>query len=354
MTFVTQQYSDPDQDRKKRIKRLVVSVLLISLGVHAAGALIAAAIIVARHLATPPVEFKSAPNNRLPAKIREHKLAMAASNAAAPKPIFHDRLQSHRPAPFALPSLPKLPTHQTPPLDLSALLSFTTLGSSGAGGIGADGTSSINSGSTGTGGKKAANIQFLGVETQSSRIVLMFDISKTVSGAAARAGLPMERIRDETCRLIDSLGINTRFGLVEFARNYAFFAPELIPASELNRDAARHWLMQHFATTGVFPKGVPNTVNGSPGFLAALEQTFLLRPDTVFILSDCDFQRGSSRGTQIASEEISDSLRRLQSSLPRPAQIHVIGVGVTQETERKMRSIISSHGGGGRLSELKK
>jgi hypothetical protein len=183
---------------------------------------------------------------------------------------------------------------------------------------------------------------------------MMYDISKTVFSAAAKAGVPFETIRDETAKFIDGLGVNVRFGMVEFARNYAFFKPELLPASDPNRAAAREWLMQHFGIDGSFPRGVPGTVTGSPGFLVALEAVFKQQPDVIFVLSDGDMQYGSDRGTTITSDEIGEALQRLQATLAQPAKIHFIGVGVKPEIERELRRVIARHGGGGKYSELKK
>jgi hypothetical protein len=84
----------------------------------------------------------------------------------------------------------------------------------------------------------------------------------------------MERIRDETATLVANLGVNTRFTLVEFARNYAFFSPTLIPSTKANREAARRWLHTYFAVNGTFPQSTPGAVTGSPGFLVLLEAVF--------------------------------------------------------------------------------
>jgi hypothetical protein len=202
-------------------------------------------------------------------------------------------------------------------------------------------------------GGMGAGLKFLGIQTNAKRIVMMYDISKTVAGAAARAGMPMERIRDETASFIDKMGVNVRFGLVEYARNYAFFKPELLPATDPNRAAAREWLNTYFGTDGMMPRNVPGTVTGSPGFLVALEQVFQLQPDQVFIISDADMQMGAERGSTITPEQIGDTLQKLQATLPQPAKIQFIGVGVRPEVEKELKRVIQRHGGGGRYSELK-
>ena len=201
-------------------------------------------------------------------------------------------------------------------------------------------------------GHSGTEVSFLEVQTASKRVVLMYDISSTVANAALRTGMPMEHIRTETVRLIESLGVNTRFGLVQFARNYAFFKNELLPATQIYRQEAKNWLNRHFATTGSFPPSVPGMVRGSPGFLVVLEEVFRLRPETVFIISDGSFQRGMSGNATIPMGEIQSRLGTLQASLPQPANIFFIGVGVSMETENALRRLLANHGGRGGYSRL--
>jgi hypothetical protein len=336
--------------RKSPRRKLVASLLLFSLIAHGAVAFVATIIVVVRHFTPPPPVFTSAPPVRVPVqKTLERKAAANSLAALARPPVFQDKLLSSRPAPVSLPALPPLPGLAPGSFSLDSLASSALVDSAAlASGIGT-GTSS---GSSVPGTGKGSTVQFMGVQTRTERIVLMFDISKTVANAAAQTGMPMESIRSETSKLLDSLGAQTRFGLVQFARNYAFFHTELLPASPKNRATAHHWLREHFATNGSFPSGVPNTVTGSPGFLAALGAAFQLKPDALFILSDFDLQQGPSRGTQITTDQIGTHLRDLQTSLPHPAKIHCLGIGVRPETERQLRKILASHGGGGRFSPL--
>lgn len=336
-------------DVKKRRRKLIVSVITGAVVIHVIAGIIAGIVIVARYLQPPPATFVVQKDIRLPAKEREHKMNMAAFDAAAPKPVFNDRLQSIRPTAFALPELPKIPLDQMVPIDPSAIVTDmpTTFGTGGLG-------TGTGTGSGAGGGGTGMGISFLGVKTTAKRIVIMYDISITVVRAAERAGVPFTAIRDETAKMLDSLGVNVRFGMVEYARNYALFKPELLPATDPNRAAAREWLTTHFGVDGSFPSGVPNTVTGSPGFLVALETVFKQQPDVIFVISDGDMQQGSDRGTTITPEEIGQALQRLQTTLPQPAKIHFIGVGVKPEIERELKRVIARHGGGGKYSELKK
>ncbi len=340
-----------DNSVQRRRRKLAFTVLVLSIALHAGFALLAGIWIVAKRFSvpkeTPPV-LTAKPASQPPAKEKQQTMQAAAFEGAAAKSILNDRIFSTRTSKLPLPQLPSLPSFAPPSftqdaLNQSFLTDATTL-ASGAGtgfGIGGGGASGNGSG-----------VSFLGVQTNAKRIVLMFDISKTVAGAASKAGMPMERIREETTRLVEALGVNTRFGLVEFARNYAFFKPELLPSTASNRTAAIHWLHTFFATEGALPKGLPNIVTGSPGFLVALEAVFKLQPDSVFIISDGCMQRGAGVSSTIPIPEIEQTLARLQASQPIRAKVFFVGVGVHPETEKALKQLLASTGGGGSYSAL--
>jgi hypothetical protein len=337
--------------RNKR-RRLALSVLVISIALHGVFALVAGVWIVVKRFSvpkeTPPI-LTAKPLQKTPAKVREQAMQAAAFEGAMTRSAFNDRILSTRLTKLALPKMPSLPDFTPPSLEAaSASLSFQNEASALASGAGAG----IGAGGSGPGGT-GTGVSFLGVQTNAKRIVLMFDISKTVAGAAARVGMPMERIREETARLIEGLGVNTRFGLVEFARNYAFFRPDLVPSTSTNRNAAIHWLNTFFATEGTLPKGVPNVVSGSPGFLILLEAVFRMQPDSLFIISDGSLQRGTGMSSTIPLHEIEQTLLRLQSSQPVRAKIFFVGVGVQTDTEKGLKRLLASAGGGGAYSELK-
>lgn len=344
--------SNPSENSAQRRRRkLAFTVLAISIALHAGFALLAGIWIVAKRFSapkeTPPVlTAKKSPQQ--PAKEKQQTMRAAAFEGATAKTVFNDRILSLRTSSYSLPPLPPLSSFAPPSLSAESMsqsfLSDATALASGAGA------------GTGMGGGAASGpgtgVSFLGVQTNAKRIVLMFDISKTVAGAAAKAGMPMERIREETARLIEALGVNTRFGLVEFARNYAFFKPELVPSNGGNRAAAIHWLNTFFATEGALPKGLPHIVNGSPGFLVALEAVFKLQPDSVFIISDGSMQRGTGVSSTIPMQEIEQTLSRLQTAQPFRAKVFFVGVGVQPETEKGLKRLLASAGGGGSYTEL--
>ncbi|MGB7837912.1 MAG: hypothetical protein WBL40_07355, partial [Terrimicrobiaceae bacterium] len=134
--------------RLQERRRMILTVVLVSVGVHAIAAIVAGIVIVARYLAEPLAEFKVAKDIRLPAEEREHKMNMAAFDGMAPKPSFTDKLQSLRPAALALPELPRIPIDQLLPLDPAEILTDEVAALTGAGGPG----SAIAVGAGGAGG----------------------------------------------------------------------------------------------------------------------------------------------------------------------------------------------------------
>lgn len=335
-----------DVQQRKRLRKLVITILLVVIALHVGFGVVAGILVVARYLLPPPATFEIQKDIRLPAKEREHKMNMAEFDAMTPKPSFNDRLQSMRPADFALPDLPKVPMDQMLPLDPSAIISEQVSSMVGTAGSGAGGD-----GGGGMGGK-GSGVSFLGIDSNGTRILLLYDISTTVTNAVARAGMPMDRIREETKKLLTGLGINTRFGMGQFARNYAFFKPELLPATDGNRADAAAWLDEWFATEGSMKNNTPAIVRGSPGFIEVMKSGFKLQPDVIFVISDGGFYSGSGT-TAIPYEDIDKAIAELQNSLTEPAKINFIGVGMKPENQRGMRRIIARHGAGGKFRELR-
>lgn len=338
---------DENAEIRKRRKKLIFSIIVGVVLLHVLGGIGAAFLIVAKYLMPPPATFEVKKDIRLAAQEREHRMNMAEFDAMTPKPSFSDKMASERPMDFALPDIPPIPVDQMLPLDPSAIVSDQITGLLGTAGLGAGGDGSGGMGGTGQG------VSFLGVRSSGRRILLMYDISMTVKNAAARAGMPMERIREETERLIQGLGINTRFGMVQFARNYAFFQNELLPSTDPNKERAIEWLRDWFAVEGSMPRNAPNLVTGSPGFVRLLEAAFRMQPDLIYVISDGDFYQGGERGSKIPYEEIEKKIEELQKTLPEPVKINFIGVEMKPENMKQMRRIIRGPGNG-QFKELRK
>ena len=273
------------ESKKGGVKKLIITILLVSLGVHVAAGVIAGIVVVARYFTTPPAEFKATRDIRLPAKKREQKMNMAAFDAAAPKPTFSDRMQSTRPTTFSLPDLPNIAMDQPLPLDTSQVISENI----NALGVGDGMGTGSGSGAAGAGGFGGSGMSFLGVQSTGKRILLLFDVSTSVLNKASAAGIPLEKIQEETLNLIAKLPVTARFGIIQFTQNYKPFNRELLPATDPNRAAATEWVKNEWVTTGTM--GASSKVTSNPkGFIGVLELAAQMKPDVLYVISDGSFQ----------------------------------------------------------------
>lgn len=333
-------------DQKKRLRRLLLTILLVVIGIHIAGLFVAGVLVVARYFLNPPAQFEVKRDIRLPAQERQHRMNMAEFDALTPKPSFNDKMASLRPTDFALPDLPQIPMDQMLPLDPSEIVADAVSSLVGAAGVGGGGTGAGGLGGTGDG------FSFMGIQASGRRIALLFDVSQSVKNKADRSGVPLTRIRDETIKLIESLGINSRFGLIQFTQNFQPFRPEMLPATASNKEAAKSWLESEWVDSGTMPARKSGVVSNPDGVLKVLQQAFLMEPDVIFLISDGSFQRNSGgKGIEtIPLSEIKNAIGDHQKNLSTPAVIHFIGFEMRPEDKRELQSIIRANKG--RLREI--
>ena len=273
--------------RKQQRKRIIITVILASIGIHVIAGVVAGIVIVARFLTEPPAEFKVIKDIRIPVQDREHKMNMAAFDGMAPKPSFTDKLQSLRPGPLALPELPKVPMDQLLPLDPAEILADQVAALAGTDGAG----SGVAPGAAGSGG--AAGIEsgfsFMGIESTGKRVLLIFDVSASVLNKARKRGISLEKIKEETIALLEQLPINARFGIIQFTQNFKAFREELLAATDANRATAKAWIEDEWVATGSMQASAKVTRNPR-GVVGVFELAVRMLPDVIFLISDASFQ----------------------------------------------------------------
>lgn len=352
MSAMAAPMDDSELGRRKRLRRLIITVILISIGIHFIAAIIAGLVIVARYLAEPPAEFKVTKDIRIPAQEREHKMNMAAFDGMAPKPSFTDKLQSLRPAPFSLPDLPKVPMDQMLPLDPSTILTDQVTSLTGTGGFGS-GTGYGSGGGGGAGGI-GTGFSFLGIQSRGKRILLLFDVSTSVKNKADASGMPLSKIREETAALLEKLPISARFGLIQFTQNYKPFKTELVPANDQNRDAARKWIEQEWVDTGMMSAG--GSVTSNPrGIVGVLDLAAKMQPDVIFLISDGSFQwKVGSTGENAINNVPWDEVNKIAKGAlqgPEGCVINFVGFQMKPDDKREAGSL--ARGTRGKLREMK-
>ncbi|PAW82535.1 MAG: hypothetical protein B9S31_00280 [Spartobacteria bacterium Tous-C9RFEB] len=327
-------------------RRLVVTIILISIGIHAAAAIVAGIVVVARYFAEAPAEFKTTKDVRIPAKKREAKMNMASLDAIAPKPTFSDKMQSSRPTAFSLPDIPNLPLDQMLPLDPSQLISDQMASLSNVEAMG----SGSGAASAGAGGFGDKGMSFLGIQSSGQRILLLFDVSSSVTHKAAKAGVPLEKIQQETINLIRKLPITSKFGIIQFTQNYKPFSKELLPATDNNRTAALNWVQTEWVTKGSMSES-SKVISNSQGLIGVLDLATEMKPDVIFIISDGSFQwkAGGGSGTipwTVVKKRIAENLCKSGD-----CKVNFIAFEAKSDDTKEMRGI--SQRSGGKMIELK-
>ncbi len=345
MALPTDLQSSPHAGQQRR--RLVMGIILGAIIVHVIGGIGAGIWIVAKYFAPPPATFEVRKDLRLDAKERSHKMNMAEFDALTPKPTFNDTLASLRPTDFALPDLPNVPVDQMLPLDPSELMAdqvASLVGTSGMGGAG--------EGMGGDGGL-GGGFSFLGIQSDAKRVILLFDVSSSVVNKAASAGMPLDLLKAETKKLIDTLSISTRFNLVQFTQNYQFFQPdEPVPASDPNKELGRQWVDNEWTDAGTMSSAKKGVVSNQRGLVEVLERAFAQQPDAIFLISDGSFQwRAEGNIGDIPYREIQQLLRDAKNSQGQDIVLHFIGFAMDSEDRSEWSKL--SRRTGGKFREIK-
>lgn len=325
--------------QKQQRRRLIITILLIVIALHVAGGIFAGALVVARYFFSPPAQFEARKEIRIPAKVREHKMNMAEFDAMTPKPAFTDKMQSLRPTNFALPDLPKVPLDQMLPLDPAEIISDAANSLLGAAGIGGGGSGVGGLGGSGEG------FSFMGIQSTGKRILLLFDVSKSVVNKANASGMPLSRIKEETLALLEKLPLTARFGIVQFTQNYLPFRNELVPVNNQNRDSVRQWIAEKWTEAGTL--GGKDVISNEKGFVGILELAARLQPDVVYVVSDGSFQwRPGGNLVNIPWEDISKAIDAIQKANPQTrVPINFITFQAKTDDLKELRKIAARTGG---------
>lgn len=329
-----------ERRQRTRQKWQVGIIMIASAIVVVGGGILLGSFIVARYKARPEPKFEMPPKVvKIPPQTPEHKMNVQKHEAMTPKPTFNDKLVSTRPVEFALPDLPEVDMDQMLPLDPSELISDQVSGLVGSAALG----SGLGSGFSGGGGS-GNGMSFFGIQTEGTRIVLLFDVSTSVVTKMTKVGVPLEKIQQETLKLIDSLPINARFSMIQFTQNFKPFGDELVAATDGNKKAARDWVETQWVTSGSMSGG--SVVSNDRGVATVLEKAYAMKPDLIFLLSDGDFQwRATGGNSDVPLDDLRDIVEDLEKTLPKKAALNFIGFEVKSEHERDLKRMVRSTGG---------
>lgn len=351
---------DPQAQARQRRRRIIVSVIVVSVIIHFAGAIVAGVWVVARYLLPTPATFEVKKEIRIAAEEREHRMNMAEFDAARPKPSFTDKMSTARPTEFSLPDLPLIPLDAVSTVDPSDIVSDQIAALAGAAGAGA------GAGSGGGGGTGSA-VSFFGISDTATRVIIVVDVSDTMFD---RQPGKFEAVKQEAAKLVKGLGINTLFNIVIYEGGSVAMFPDVQPATDANKAKAAEWIAsveggrdkQGMSYKGRYSKmGTGLYEGGGTRTDTALKQALGMRPSTIFLISDGEMSRNlqTSREFGFTESEVSDRelqslVRGLQEKLEQPARIHVIHFLTTaarKEEEDMLRNL--SRRNDGRFRQVK-
>jgi hypothetical protein len=272
-------------DLSEKRRKVLMYVLLSSLGAHFLGLLIFGSVIVMRAYREETTIFETPPPAKTyePRKL-EHRVKVRERQRSSSRPSMLPRMVSAKPSMLNLPQIQMDPkviksTFQPKYKPVAGVGMGVGLGAGyGLGGFG-EGVSSFD---------------FFGIRGQGDRIVILVDVS--VSMVEEERGGPngFVRVKNRINKVIDAFNDTTLFNVVAFADAARQWQSELVIANQENRDAAKQFL-QPFNTANNWGLsygnvqasniGVP-AVGGTTRLDLALTAALQLGADTILIISD--------------------------------------------------------------------
>ena len=345
---------DPQTEARLRRRRIIISVIVVSIGVHVIGAILAGIWIVARFILATPTTFEVKKQIRIAAEEREHRMNMAEFDAARPKPSFTDKMSTARPTEFSLPDLPTLPIDTAVDIDPSDIVSDQLAALAGAG---------AGSGSGSGGGGRGSAVSFFGVSDMATRVAIVIDVSDTMFD---RQPGKFNAVKQEAAKLVQGLGINTLFNIIIYEGGSVAMFPDMQPATDANKQKAAAWIQsvdggrdkRGMSYRGAYSKmGTGLYEGGGTRTDTALKQALSMRPSTIFLISDGEMSRRGGadqadkkddQGGNIDERELLSIVSEGQKQLETPARIHVIHFltkAAREEEEKTLRSVARRNDG---------
>ena len=342
---------DPQAEARLRRRRIIISVIVVSIAVHVIGGILAGIWIVARFILATPTTFEVKKQIRIAAEEREHRMNMAEFDAARPKPSFTDKMSTARPTDFSLPDLPSLPIDTAATIDPSDIVSDQLAALAGAG---------AGAGSGSGGGGRGSAVSFFGVSDTATRVAIVMDVSNTMFD---RQPGKFNAVKEEAAKLVQGLGINTLFNIIIYEGGSVAMFPDMQPATDTNKKKAETWIQSveggsdksGLSYKSAYSKmGTGLYEGGGTRTDTAMKQALSMRPSTIFLISDGEMSRSGGgqddqqKGGDIDERELLSIIAEAQKPLETPARIHVIHFltkAARDEEEKTLRGVARRNDG---------
>ena len=309
---------------RSKFRRYSPPVLIAVIVFHLVLGSVATIWVVSKYSAQRKLTFNAGPKSPNPSeRALEHRVQLQKKmkSASAP-PSVPKRVLTTGMAKVTLPPMPEIKMPESAPRTMMS-----------AGGAGAA-FSTAGAASAGGGGGNGMQINFFGIRDLSTSVVIMIDVSDSMFTRTGDAQYPsklvrhgkdqnFQLIRDEAIKLVQSLTPQTRFGIVRWSGGAYAWNPELVPATEENKQAGIEHIQKEVDYKGAKPQ------RGKPGGTRhdyALAEAFSLKPETIYMLTDGNATASQPGGglQAIPPQEIYKIVEEGQKQLPKKAHLHVI------------------------------
>ena len=310
----------------------------------------AAVYVVSRYTAARKLTFQGGPKSPNPSERAlqhrvqvERKMQTQSVPAAVPKRVLTTGL-----AKVQLPPMPDIPVPKT------AANAPTMAGASGT--VGFASAATLGGGALGGTGS-GSPVNFFGIRDVSTSVVIMIDVSDSMftrtgdaeGGKLVKLGKEQsfQAVRDEAIKLVQSLTPGTRFGIVRWSGGAYTWKPELVPATDENKQAAIAHI-QNDINMKKAPKK-PDRPGGTRHDYA-LEEAFKLKPETIYMITDGNATGDSPTdpSKKISAADIYKVAEEGQKSLTKKARLHAIYylTGKEKAEEKELLTRLASRNGG--------
>jgi len=278
------------RDRYRR-QRLLHRVLLMSLALHAAVAIIIAPLVIFKYVFRRETRFSPAApiERRIDPRELEAKVKVRETHKKSGRPIVQPRLTAARVSQLSLPDI-DLDIAPISSKALPVMRSFSKFGVSGGLGSGS-GRGGLDSGES--------SITFFGIRGTGERIAIVVDVSSSMLEDERGGIRGFEAIKTEIKRLIKGMSPGTFFNIIMFSHDVDLFQPEMVLASKDNKQGAVTWIEPFNSESDGSLSGVmyfnykPSVVvesyramDGTTRIDLALTAALEQGADTVFLLTD--------------------------------------------------------------------
>ncbi|MGB4047770.1 MAG: hypothetical protein WBL24_06355 [Kiritimatiellia bacterium] len=252
-------------------RKRALNAILISLLIHVL--LIIGAISLTIMIIAPKQKmmFEGKKSPSLPARKLEHAIRVKQMQKQTRKPQILQRLVTEAPSKVALPEMPDM---KTP--DIKNLRD-TPLMNSRAGSIGGIGGGGGGAGRGLTGGMGYSDTKFFGENIRTRAIVICMDISRSMIAKGVT-----QDVLNEAVKMLENMNVGTKFNILVFVDGSDGFAPQMVYATQENKQKAIEWLKQPFDGRR---QGNLRGFSGSTPHMV-IKSAVEMGADTVFVLSD--------------------------------------------------------------------